>query len=123
VLEIDNAAVSLATQATNLMLSTGGGPNGGMYARPADDGTAVIWNGVASIDLGSYLDSLQIAGSVTKVRLTFDNTLQTAADDVSTAFIKKKSIDIDVNTMIPEPTTALLLGLGLVIMPNGRRRS
>ncbi len=127
VLEIDNIAVSLATQATNLNLSTGGGVNGGEYSRPGDDGTSIIWNGVADIDVGGYLDSLQIAGNATKVRLTFDNTLQTAADDFSSAFIKKKGVDIDVNmktnTGVPEPTTALLLGLGLAIVPCTRRRS
>ena len=125
ILEIDNAAVSMATQATNLILGTGAGANGGIYNRPGDDGTAVIWNGIANIDLNGYLSGLSIAGNVTKVRLTFDNTLQTAADDVSTAFIKKKSIDImvDADATVPEPTTALLLGLGLAIVPCCRRRS
>ena len=125
ILEIDNAAVSMATQATNLILGTGAGANGGIYNRPGDDGTAIIWSGIANIDLNGYLSGLSIAGSVTKVRLTFDNTLQTAADDVSTAFIKKKSIDImvDADPTVPEPTTALLLGLGLAIAPCCRRRS
>ncbi len=125
ILEIDHAAVSMATQATNLILGTGSGANGGIYNRPADDGTAVIWNGIANIDLNGFLAFQQIAGSVTKLRLTFNNTLQTAADDVSTAFIKKKSIDIivDADTTVPEPTTAMLLGLAMVIVPCCRRRS
>ncbi len=124
VLEIDNASVGLATQATNLILGSGAGPNGGQYDRPGDDGTAVIWSGTASIDLGGYLDSLNLAGNVTKLRLTFDNTLQTSAEDGSTAFIKKKSIDIDVDVdpVIPEPTTAMLLCLGIATVHCGRRR-
>ncbi|QDT00476.1 hypothetical protein HG15A2_38140 [Adhaeretor mobilis] len=118
VLEVDGAAVNLATQATNLILGTGSGPNGGQYSRPGDDGTAVIWSGAANIDLAAYLSSLQINGSVTALRLTFDNTLQTSADDAATAFIKKKSIDIGVVSGdspghdVPEPTTTLLLMLG-----------
>lgn len=122
VLEVDHAAVNLATQATNLILGTGGGPNGGVYTRPSDDGTAVIWSGNASIDLDAYLASEQINGSVTKVRLTFDNTLQTSAELGSTAFIKKKSIDIDVTPKVPEPATALLLGMAIVLTSTSRRR-
>ncbi len=122
VLEIDNQPANLATQATNLILGTGAGANGGTYNRPGDDGTAVIWNGIANIDLAGFLASQNINGDVTKVRLRFDNTLQTAADDVSNAFIKKKSVDISVTTeMIPEPTSALLLVLGLTAMPWARR--
>lgn len=123
VLEVDNMPVSLSTQATNLILSSGAGLNGGMYSRPGDDGTAVIWNGVAQVDLGGYLSSQQIGGSVTKVRLTFDNTLQTSAEQGSTAFIKKKSIDIVVNPEVPEPTTMALCVLGLAAIPCCRRRA
>ncbi len=123
ILEIDNAPVNLPTQATNMIFSTGAGANGGQYSRPADDGITVIWNGVSNIDLGGYLNSLNLAGNVTKVSLRFENTLQTSADDVSDAFIKKKSIDIHVDTMVPEPTTALLLGLGIALVPCYRRRS
>ncbi|MEM8945969.1 MAG: PEP-CTERM sorting domain-containing protein [Planctomycetota bacterium] len=128
VLEVDNSPISLSTQATNLILGTGAGPNGGVYNRPVDDGTAVIWNGVAQIDLNSYLDSQNIDGNVTKVRLTFDNTLQTSAEAGSTAFIKKKSVDIVVNPndntnpTVPEPTSAALVGMAISLAVCKRRR-
>ena len=92
VLEVDNMAVNLDTQTTNLILNTGSGPNGGRYDRPADDGVTTIWSGAAAIDLAGYLAGQQIDGSATKVMLRFDNTLQTAADDISTAFIKKNRL-------------------------------
>ncbi len=134
ILEIDNVPVSLASQATNVIYGTGAGANGGQYARPGDNGAGVIWNSIATIDLTGFLNSLGISGGVTALSLTFDHTLQTSADSVSTAFIKTKVIRLDVevqglgtlsgnlvdgnsgassnSSQIPEPGTALLLIAG-----------
>jgi hypothetical protein len=128
VLEIDNVPVGgIPTKTANMQFASGSGPNGGEYARPGDDGTTVTWQGTAFIDVVNYLNSLNIDGSATKVRLRFDNTLTTAADAVSNAFIKKKEvggviITVDTNN-IPEPSTivlAALAGLGMVV---ARRRA
>lgn len=122
VLEVNNAPVSLATVTANLTVGSGAGPQGGMYSRPTHDGVTSIWQGSAMVDLNSYLATEGISGQVTKVRLRFDNALQTSADNVSTAFIKKKSVDIEVNGRVPEPGTALLLSLVLATVPTLRRR-
>ncbi len=95
VLEIDNVPVSLATQATNLIVDTGSGPNGGQFSRPIDDGNLVFWEGMANIDVAAYLDSIEISGEATAVELTFDSTLQTSADFDSGAFIRTNLIVID----------------------------
>ena len=96
ILEIDNAPVSLPPQANNLIFGTGGGTNGGRYKRPGDDGNTVNWNGIATIDLAGYLNSIQVSGEVTSVSLIFDNTLQASAGSMSNAFIGISAITIDV---------------------------
>lgn len=130
VLEVDGAPVTLQTETASLQITTGAGMFGGEYNRPGDDGTAVPWQGSVSIDLDAYLASQSLDGSVTKVRLRFDNTLSTAADAVSNAFIKKKeaggvvittNIPIDTN-QIPEPTSGLMLLVACGVIATRRRR-
>lgn len=116
VLEVDGSPVTLATETASMQVTTGSSANGGEYNRPGDDGTAIPWTGSVMIDIDAYLAGEGIDGSATKVRLRFDNTLSTAADSVSNAFIKKKeSGGVIITTNVPEPTSALLLlvaGLG-----------
>ena len=126
VLEVDGAPVSLPLQTQSLQVSAGGGPNGGIYARPADDGVVVPWEGSILIDVEGFLTANLINGDATKVSLLFDNTLLTAADQFSSAFIKKKGVRIDVCMddviyVIPEPASVLLLGIGLSMLGLRRR--
>lgn len=122
--EVDNLPVTLPTQSENMVFTTGSGVNGGEYNRPGDDGTAVIWDGTFFFDVDAYLASESIDGSATKVRVRFDNTLSTAADAVSNAFIKKKEIGgVIITTNIPEPASAVLLLALTAVGLSGRRRS
>lgn len=125
ILEIDNLPNVQPTQMQNLLVTTGSGPNGGAYARPGDDGTAVVWEGTVFIDLDAYLQSQNIAGSVTKVELSLVNTLDTSSDASSNAFIKKKEIGgaVMLSVNIPEPASVALAALALGGLLVGRRFS
>ncbi len=119
ILEVDGEPVSgIPVKTQNMAFTSGGGANGGEYELPGDQGSAVIWNGTAFIDIADHLSDNNVGGAATKVRLRFDNTLTTAAATASTAFIKKKELGgviITVNEdKIPEPSTIALAGLAVL---------
>lgn len=119
VTEVDGAEIGLPLQFASMSFT-----GGGMWERPGDDGTAKPWTGSVLLDIDGYLASKGIFGAATAVTLRFDNTLQTAADDVSSAFIKKKALDITVTTGdpdIPEPAALGMLVLGAVTATVRRR--
>ena len=119
VTEVNGAAVSLPTQIASAAFT-----GGGLYERPTNDGTAVPWSGNVVLDVAAYLLAQGITGDATAVSLRFDNTLQTAADQFSNAFIKKKGVDITVtpgDPTIPEPTSAALVALAAVACGLRRR--
>ena len=119
VTEVNGAPVSLPTQIGQLSVS-----GGGHYERPANNGTAIPWTGNVVLDVSAFLLSQNIAGDATGVTLRFDNTLQTAADQFSNAFIKKKGVDITVipgDPTIPEPTSAALMALAALACGLRRR--
>jgi len=108
VLEIDGIAVNLPLQTESMVVSSGSGPNGGVYHLPGDEGITTPWEGSAVIDVASFLTANLIGGDATKVSLLFNNTLLTVADEFSSAFIKKKGVEIDVHVNdplhnVPEP--------------------
>lgn len=111
VLEVSNQPMSLPLQVAQLVVS-----GGGSYTRPGDDGTATPWTGSILLNIAQYLSDEAIPGVATRIELTFDNTLQTASDDVSNAFIKKKGVEIIVNTGVPEPAALAMLVGGLASM-------
>src|SRR5688572_3958434 len=77
----------------SMQFTTGGGPNGGQYMLPGDQGNNTPWIGTAFLDINAALAGSPYAGQrATSVRLSFDNTLSAAADDNAAAFIKKKEI-------------------------------
>jgi len=72
------------------------------------------WEGTAVLDIGQFLDDLDVDGEATKVFIRFDNQLQTLADEGSSAYIDKKEFRITVDPVIPEPSSLALAGLGCI---------
>ena len=117
--EVDNMEVSIPTQIAQLSVT-----DGGMFERPDHDGTAIPWVGNTTLDVAALLEEYNYDGTPTKISLTFDNTLQTAADNFSNAFIKKKGVKITVNSeppLIPEPTTGLLGAIAVSLLAARRK--
>lgn len=80
-----------------------------------DFGTT-LWSAIVTID---------VAGAVTgatKVQISWDNDLMAASELGTTALIQKKVATIS-TVPVPEPSTALLVGGGLLILGVRRRRT
>ena len=128
VLEIDGVAVAGGPNGSvNMQVSTGSGPNGGIYSLPGDGGTNIIWEGSAFLDIAAAMAASPFAGqNATKVRIEYENTLSTFADPTAAAFIKKKVISgLTIQTNIPEPGSvalALVACLPLVAVAIRRRK-
>lgn len=123
ILEVNNTPVVIPTQVEALQVTAGGGVNGGAFMRPANDGTAVPWDGAVLLDFDAYLMANSIAGSATKVLVEFQNVLEATSDNVSNAFIKKKEIGgFAISANVPEPASLLSLALALAVAGISRRR-
>ena len=84
------------------------------------------WTATIDADVQALVDSVYGAGNAyaTQVAVVWDNNLSTTSESGTNALIQKK-IGLPAVTMqvIPEPGTALLLGLGLSgLAARGRRR-
>jgi hypothetical protein len=128
VLEINGVAVANGPSGNvNMQVTTGSGPNGGMYSLPGNVGTNVVWEGSAFLDIAAAMAASPFAGqNATKVRIEYENTLSTFADPTAAAFIKKKVISgLTIQTNIPEPGSIALALVGclpLVAMAIRRRK-
>lgn len=102
----------------NLSESLSFNPSNGDYQIGVDGAPnyATAWSGAATIDIRQALIDMNIPFDlgVTKITVTLDNTLTAAAENGSSAFIKKKDFDgLIITTNVPEPATALLAFAGL----------
>lgn len=122
ILEINNQPVNLPPQVESLVVTSGSGPNGGLYTRSLDDGTATPWDGSVLLDFDGYLAANSIGGSATKVFVEFENILEATADAVSNAFIKKKEIGgFAIAANVPEPAALTLMAIALAGLGFRRR--
>lgn len=86
----------------------------GSWDLPTDAGIAVPWDLGLLYDISAMLPSGSVA---TKVEVVINNTLASASEPGTAAFIAKKDFQIDIETLevqeIPEPSTVVLLGVAL----------
>jgi hypothetical protein len=81
----------------------------------SDEGPGThIWTGSLLIDLDQIIAGAGATGRATRVEINLNNTLVAFAQDGATARIEKKDIDGLAITIVPEPGTAILMGLGLL---------
>lgn len=79
-----------------------------------DEGTGTfIWEGSLMIDVDTVIADAGEIGRATLVSISLGNTLTAFAESGATARIEKKDFDGLAITVVPEPGTALLMGLGL----------
>lgn len=83
------------------------------------------WNGLLDLDIDAIIAANGGSGQATLVRISLSNTLTAFAESGAAARIEKKDLDGLAITVIPEPTTALLMGMGLtgLSLISRRRRS
>lgn len=89
-----------------------------------DEGVGThIWTGFLSLDVNAVITGNGGSGQATLVGISLANTLTAFADSGAAARIEKKDIDGLAITVVPEPGTALLMGLGLAGLAGVRRSS
>jgi hypothetical protein len=110
VLEINGAPVNGLNGNAQMVFN-----QGGQYT------TTGIWTGFLSIDVDSIIAGSGGSGQATLVRISLANTLTAYADSGASARIEKKDIDGLAITVVHEPGTALLMGLGLLGLAASKR--
>jgi len=109
VLEIDGVAVN-SVNANASMIFT----QNGEYESDDEGYGAHVWSGSLLLDVDAVIFDAGEVGRATLVGISMSNTLTAFADGGATARIEKKDIDGLAITVVPEPGTALLVGLGLL---------
>ncbi|MBW2495971.1 MAG: PEP-CTERM sorting domain-containing protein [Deltaproteobacteria bacterium] len=108
VLELDGAPANNINGNAQMVFTSDGD------FRSDEDGYGThIWEGALLVDIDQMIADAGQTGKATLVSLSIANTLTALGETGAAARIQKKDIDGLAITVIPEPGTALLMGLGL----------
>ena len=124
VTEVDGVAIAPVVITDSLTYS----PSNGDW-NLQDDGPGLIvgglWTGSLDMDVKQALIDAGVAVNwgATKLSLVYDNEINTTAESGTSALMAKKDVSIGATTAVPEPTAALMAGLGVLAFLGFKRRS
>jgi hypothetical protein len=80
------------------------------------------WTGLLVLDIDTVIANAGLIGQATLVEVSLANTLTAFAEDGAIARIDKRDVDGIGITVIPEPSTTFLIGLGLAALARRNER-
>ncbi len=108
VLELNGASINNLNLNTQMVFTAGGN-----YTTNGAGAGTHLWNGFLKLDIDAMIAAAGLFGNATLVEISLSNTLTAYAESGASARIEKKDIDGLAITVVPEPGTAILMGLGL----------
>lgn len=119
VLEINGNAINNLNLNTQMVFNSGG-----TYNTNGEGPGTHLWTGFLKLDVDAMIAAAGLFGHATLVEISLSNTLTAYAESGAAARIEKKDLDGLAITVIPEPGTTVLMGLGLagLALAGGRSR-